>query len=185
MGYDGGVEMTEVDVVQLYGLLRDAGVGLWIDGGWGVDALLGRQTRRHSDLDVVIEARHEGLLQSALRGLGFADKPRDDTSPWNYVLADGAGREVDVHVVTLDERGIGLYGPAERGEMYPASALTGVGTIGGLTVKCIAAADIIKFHTGYSIDENDYHDVMALSARFGIEPPEEFRQFSKKDEEQK
>jgi hypothetical protein len=31
---------------------------LWIDGGWGVDALLGSQTREHGDLDVVIEVRH-------------------------------------------------------------------------------------------------------------------------------
>ena len=32
--------------------LADAGVRFWLAGGWGVDALAGRQTRSHRDLDV-------------------------------------------------------------------------------------------------------------------------------------
>lgn len=30
---------------------------VWLDGGWGVDALLGRQTRPHDDMDIVIEQK--------------------------------------------------------------------------------------------------------------------------------
>ena len=33
---------------------RDAEV--WVGGGWGVDALLGEQTREHSDLDLWLNA---------------------------------------------------------------------------------------------------------------------------------
>ena len=33
--------MTAEDVVALYGLLEELGIEIWIDGGWGVDALLG------------------------------------------------------------------------------------------------------------------------------------------------
>lgn len=32
---------------------RDAEV--WVGGGWGVDALLGEQTRQHSDLDLWLD----------------------------------------------------------------------------------------------------------------------------------
>lgn len=37
------------------------GVPFWVDGGWGVDALLGEQTRSHRDLDLhSITVDHQG-----------------------------------------------------------------------------------------------------------------------------
>jgi len=43
------------DVVELYKYLARNNRKIWLDGGWGVDALLGQQTRLHSDLDIIIE----------------------------------------------------------------------------------------------------------------------------------
>lgn len=37
--------MNSADVVDLYAHLTDLGIEVWLDGGWGVDALLGEQTR--------------------------------------------------------------------------------------------------------------------------------------------
>jgi lincosamide nucleotidyltransferase A/C/D/E len=42
------------------------GINIWIDGGWGVDALLGAQTRPHKDLDIAIEERDVAGLSAAL-----------------------------------------------------------------------------------------------------------------------
>jgi hypothetical protein len=75
---------------------KGQGIDLWLDGGWGVDALLGEQTRLHDDLDIVLEHKHVPTLRHALAGLGFRDIRRDDTRPWNFVLGDGRGLEVDV-----------------------------------------------------------------------------------------
>ncbi len=36
---------------------------------------------------------------------------------------------------------------------------------------------MVKFHTGYNLDESDYLDVKALCQRFGIEMPQEYGQF--------
>ena len=44
------------DVVELYRYLAQNNIKIWLDGGWGVDALLGQQTRLHSDLDIIIES---------------------------------------------------------------------------------------------------------------------------------
>ena len=44
------------DVVTLYRAFAAADAPVWLMGGWGIDALLGRQTRRHHDLDVLVEA---------------------------------------------------------------------------------------------------------------------------------
>lgn len=35
----------------------------------------------------------------------------------------------------------------------------------------------MKFHTGYKLDKNDYHDVKALCQRFGIKMPLEYEAF--------
>ncbi len=34
--------MTSADVIDLYATLENLGIKIWIDGGWAVDALLGK-----------------------------------------------------------------------------------------------------------------------------------------------
>jgi hypothetical protein len=42
------------DVLEILDRLDRAGLTVWLDGGWGIDALLGRHNRPHEDLDLVI-----------------------------------------------------------------------------------------------------------------------------------
>lgn len=167
-----GPHMSARDARRLYELLERAGIEVWIDGGWAVDALLGGPTRPHADLDVALEARGVARLREVLGERGFRELRRDDSSAWNFVLDDGAGLQVDAHAFTFDEHGDGVYGPPENGDVYGADALTGMGVIDGRRVRCISAAWLVRFHTGYRWTEKDVHDVTALCERFGIEPPE-------------
>jgi aminoglycoside-2''-adenylyltransferase len=89
------------------------------------------------------------------------------------------GREVDFHVIVLDDQGNGLYGPTEKGEMYPSASLTGTGSINGRIVRCISPEWMVKFHSGYELREKDFRDVSALCRKFGLELPESFAQFKK------
>jgi lincosamide nucleotidyltransferase A/C/D/E len=130
--------MHAADVIDLNTYLNDLGIEVWLDGGWGVDALLGEQTRSHSDVDIVIQQKDVTKLREALEMQGYKDVPRDDTRAWNFVLGDEGGHLVDVHVITFDFEGNGLYGPPEKGDMYPVGSLTGIGVINGCTVKCIS-----------------------------------------------
>ncbi|TME14211.1 MAG: aminoglycoside nucleotidyltransferase [Chloroflexi bacterium] len=165
--------MTADDVCRFLDLMQDLGIHVWLDGGWAVDACLGSQTRHHADLDIALEKRDLAAVVDALRGRGYTDVPRDDTQPWNFVLGDQAGHEVDFHVIEVAEDGRGIYGPAERGEFYPAAALTGTGTVNDRTVDCISPEWLVKFHTGYQLDAKDRADVSALCERFGIALPNE------------
>ena len=74
-----GACTTLGDVLSVLRLADRAGVRLWIDGGWGVDALLGGQTREHGDLDVAIEVRYLGVFIEALSGHGFNAKAAKGT----------------------------------------------------------------------------------------------------------
>jgi lincosamide nucleotidyltransferase A/C/D/E len=169
--------MTSLDVLDFYRTMTEAGVEVWVDGGWGVDALLGKQTRSHKDLDIAIQEKHVGLLREVLLMRGYREVRLEDARPWNFVLGDESGREIDVHVIVLDDRGNGVYGPAEKGEMYPAASLIGTGTIDGQTVRCISPEWSVKFHSGYELKEKDFRDVSALCKKFGIEFPATYERF--------
>lgn len=173
----GEPEVTAAAVAALLDLLADHDVRVWLDGGWAIDACLGYQTRRHSDLDIVIEDRHLPTAVAVLREHGYRPVPRDGTSPWNFVLADRDGHEVDFDVITIDASGNGIYGPAENGQFYPAEALTGTGMINGRRVDCFSPAWLVVFHTGYEVDADDWADVSALCQRFGIPIPDDYIEF--------
>ncbi|MFI6323784.1 nucleotidyltransferase domain-containing protein [Nonomuraea sp. NPDC050556] len=160
--------MSARDVLQVLGLLEAAGVTVWLDGGWGVDALLGEQTRPHDDLDLAVSAADLDLFNEVMRANGFTMFRED--SAFNFVLADPSDRRVDAHLVDLaTTTADGFHGPA--GLAYPVGSLDGTGTILGQRVACCTAEFQVISHTGYEIDDDDVRDVMALHHRFGIPVP--------------
>jgi hypothetical protein len=64
--------MRSDHVLAVLAELEAAGVAAWIDGGWGIDALLGRQTRPHDDLDLVVAADAVPACRMVLAAGGFA-----------------------------------------------------------------------------------------------------------------
>jgi lincosamide nucleotidyltransferase A/C/D/E len=169
--------MTSVDVLDLYRMISEKRVEIWIDGGWGVDALLGKQTRPHKDLDIAIQEKDVPVLRQALQMRGYEEVKQEGARPWNFVLGDKNAREIDVHVIVLDDSGNGIYGPPEKGEMYPAASLCGTGMIDGRAVRCISPEWAVKFHSGYELKEKDFQDVSALCKKFGIELPPIYEHF--------
>jgi lincosamide nucleotidyltransferase A/C/D/E len=165
-------EMKASDVIDFVRLLEQNRIDVWIDGGWGVDALLGEQTRTRSDLDIAVRHSDAPRVRALLEARGYKDAPRSDTRDCNFVLGDDLGHQVDIHSYEFDSAGNHVYGVA-----YPAESLTGAGSVNGYPVRCISPEWLVKFHTGYEVDENDYRDVRALCQRFGIEMPSEYGKF--------
>ncbi len=171
-------EMSADAVVQLLQLFAQHGIEVVVDGGWGVDALLGQQTRFHADLDIALEHKAVPKLRALLEARGYKDVPRDDTRDCNFVMGDEQGHEVDFHSYTFDAQGTLVFGVE-----YPFDSLTGMGAIQGYAVKCISAKWMVTFHAGYELDENDYQDVSALCERFGIALPAEYERFTRESAE--
>jgi lincosamide nucleotidyltransferase A/C/D/E len=161
--------MDASDVVELLDFLEQSGLVVHVDGGWAVDALLGRQTRSHDDLDIAIPHAQVPLLRRLTRTRAYSEQPRADSWECNFVLADAAGRRLDVHAYTLDTDGKNVGGVP-----YAAEHLTGTGVIEGRPVRCIDPASLVKFHTGYEIDEEDHQDIRLLCERFGLPLPDEY-----------
>jgi Aminoglycoside-2''-adenylyltransferase len=55
--------------------LEGEGIGVRLDGGWGVDALVGDQTRPHADLDLAVDRDELERIQQNLERLGFLVDP--------------------------------------------------------------------------------------------------------------
>ena len=162
--------MAAEELARLLDALDAAGVQVWVDGGWGVDALLGEQTRSHDDLDVVVEMSDVGRLQDVLRQQGYTFQHRE--APLSFELVDPDGRQVDVHPVTFDERGDGIYQMDEgKTWTYPATGLAGIGHIAGRQVRCLTPELQMRVHAGYELTDKDHEEIRLLQERFGVGAP--------------
>lgn len=157
-----GAQMTSSDVLRVVDHLQANGVELYVAGGWGVDALAGRETRRHNDLDVVLHRfdRDEPVASGVLNGLGFPVIERTHEGIWmprRTWLDDKAGHRVDL--VDLDcDRLRDALAPVED----LASLVYTEGTIDGRVVPCLSVAAQRLFHSGYEPRPVDRHDLALL-----------------------
>jgi len=155
-------------VLAVVDLLAAEGIVGWLDGGWGVDALLGEQRREHADLDLVVDAAALGRLLGVLAGDGFA--VLRDELPVAIALRHDDGREVDLHPIELTPDGGGDQqqpGGAPPWHYGPPTT----GRVAGRPVPCCGLDTQLRSHVGYPPDEDDVADMRALAQRFGCPLP--------------
>jgi lincosamide nucleotidyltransferase A/C/D/E len=158
------------DVLAVLDLLAGAGVEAWVDGGWGVDALLGERTRPHSDVDLVVPLPALEPALAALAAAGYARVLRD-WRPTAVAVADPRGCEVDLHLVTPAPGGGGDQALPGGGSFhYPPPV---GGTVGGRAVWCVDAPTQVRTHLGYPPTAKDHTDMRLLRDRLGVQlvPP--------------
>jgi len=160
--------VTADDVLEVLRRLDEAQIDWWVDGGWGVDALLGRETRPHDDLDLAVRRAHVQRLEGA-----FPESRRTrDEWPASFVLIDPAGRQIDIHPIEIDDNGDGWQEHANgRKAQWPREALAGHGTIGGRAVRCTTPEWQIKSHLYAGHDDIDRRDIELLCERFEVARP--------------
>jgi lincosamide nucleotidyltransferase A/C/D/E len=163
-------EMAGDEVVALLEKLDSAGVRVWIDGGWGVDALFAEQLRCHDDLDIVVDIHDVPTTQSVLRSAGYTHQ--EGEAPLSFMMVDPEGRQVDVHPATFDAEGNGRY-QMHDGHMwtYTVEGLAGRGLIDGTPVSCLTPEFQLQVHAGYELTRKDHEEVRLLRERFGVDPP--------------
>ncbi len=159
--------MRADDVIEVIDALEDAGVDVWVDGGWGIDALLGEQTRPHDDIDVLIRMEDVDDAVAALKSLGFV--MMTDELPQGFVLRGPADRRIDFHPVRFQVDGSGAQAQLNAPDwLYSAAGLLGSGLIGGCQVRCLTPEEQVRTHLGYSPEELDRQDMRVLHERFGV-----------------
>ena len=160
-----GCHARQVEAPDLFDLVSafdDMAVDHWLDGGWGVDCLLGSQSRSHGDVDVVLARTDLDRVREMLATRGF--RVIRDWLP-KLALRDDRGREVDLHPVdrTADGGGDQILLDGVAWHYDPPVE----GSIDGQAIRCASAEDQLLMHQGYepgSIDFLDVHKLQSGSA---------------------
>ena len=154
--------MALEEVHDVLSAVAAVGCRYWLEGGWGVDALVGRQTRPHRDVDIDIDAAYESRVLQALHELGY--EIETDWRPNRVELAAPGRGWVDIHPLEIDESGDARQAALGGGwHEFPRSYFT-VGRLGGRTVPCYTVEAQLLFHTGYELRDVDHHDLEVLEA---------------------
>lgn len=151
--------MPSSEVLAVLADLGSARCRVWVGGGWGVDALVGRQTRAHRDLDLAVDAEDEGRAVVAMARRGY--RVETDWRPVRVELVAVTGW-VDLHPVVFDDAGHGVQQGLD-GEVfhYPPDAFT-EGRVDGTAVPCLSCRQQLRFHQGYTPRDVDLHDLRLL-----------------------
>ena len=175
-------------VLHIFRLLEESGVPVWLDGGWGIDALLKRETREHRDLDLIVPVECLNAAELVLGDVGFLKDGHHTEMPARFVLRNSEELQIDIHPVTFKPDGSAEHfyfvEDADAQNLYPfvhsAAGLSGVGMINGRIVRCTTAAEQIRQRVDrrYSpwaqarISANgvsaDLEDIISLQQEFGI-----------------
>ena len=166
--------MTSDEAILLYKWFEENDISIWIDGGWCVDALLGFETRKHDDLDIVVNRKDNLKLYYLLKNKGYEEEKRDDSCEHNYVMRSKGGQLIDIHVFEYNQKGENIYGAP-----YPFGSLTGKGKINGELVNCISAEWMFKFklwanNTNCEPRKKDIIDAQVLSKKYGFKLPSNY-----------
>lgn len=149
------------EVREVLDALDRTKVSHWVGGGWGIDALVGVETRPHRDLDLAVDAEDYDACMATLADLGYTVET--DWLPVRVEVAASGERWVDVHPVRFDARGHGIQGDPEGTHfLYPPAAFA-IGRLGGRAVPCLSANQQELFHSGYELRPQDEHDLRQLA----------------------
>jgi lincosamide nucleotidyltransferase A/C/D/E len=144
--------MSAEDAAAILDRLEGAGLTVWVDGGWAIDAVAGLQTRPHDDLDLVARLEEIPALEREPAGLGY--HRAGGAPPTSFESVDEVGRQVDGHPIAAD----GAYRERDGGIWhYPLAGLQGRGVIGGRPVGCLDVETQLLCHTGYEPLDLDRH----------------------------
>ncbi len=169
--------MEAQDVLDVITVLTEAGVRPTLEGGWGIEALLGEQNRDHSDVDLVIDLRQVKPAVEALAEVGFQVKEHEGIT--SVRLEDSYERVIDLRPVAKDDAGnawMVTRDPAEAEPDFPSESFT-YGWVAGRQVPCLSPDVQVELHRGYEAPDHDREDVVRLGERFHTPIPAEYRRF--------
>lgn len=163
------METAAEEVLRVVDELDAVGIHVGITGGWGVDALLGRQTRPHGDVDLGLRSEAVDEAIDALRRLGY--RITVDRRPARVELRSPTGA-VDLHPIVWDTSGRGIQAGFDDVVIeYPPGSLDTKGVIGGHPVLCGTPELQFAFHASAEPRPVDRHDIRSLAEAFGLDLP--------------
>jgi lincosamide nucleotidyltransferase A/C/D/E len=161
--------MTARNAALVLELLERGEIPTWVAGGWGVDALVGRESRPHGDLDLLISNGASARARECLGDAGFVVSL--DATPTRFEMRNPELGVVDLHPIRFDAGGHPwLELPNGASWVYGRGALDARGTIASRSCRCLSAQEQLRLHEGYELREVDHADIRLLRSLVGVQP---------------
>ncbi len=169
--------MSFQDVLDVAMSLQEEGLNFWFAGGWGIDVLVGFQSRDHLDLDIVIEDfRRDGLrVCQVLSRLGYVHRETRVGGIWMpsvVALSDWAGRRIELLEIDW-ERFVGNAGIVANDESgVTADALRQhaftEAVIFDQKLPCLSRNAQLLFHSHFVLADKQHRDLEILKESAGL-----------------
>ena len=154
--------MPLIQLLRVLDVIESTGCRYWLEGGWGIDALAGGQTRDHRDVDIDFDATRERELIEALELLGYRETIDDRPTRIELVAADGWC--VDLHPLQLGASGDARQQAPDGSWWNFRREWFTTGYIENRRVPCFTAEGQRYFHSGYELRDVDVRDLATLDA---------------------
>ncbi|MET8150377.1 nucleotidyltransferase domain-containing protein [Actinoplanes sp. NPDC049668] len=164
---------AELQLHAIAEIVRVAGAGLWLRGGWAMDFYLGEVTRPHLDIDFFCRDTDADRIVAALRGLGYREVPGGAPAGLQHDLETPTGLDVQVALFGEDaDRCPTVPAGPYAGTRWPADLLAGPpGRIGAVSCPIVSPRAQIEIKEmmpvwvpGLARREKDRRDVAVLRA---------------------
>lgn len=150
---------TKENLIDVLDLLDNLRIKYWIDGGWGIDILLGKQNREHRDIDVDFDGQFTKVLLDALKEKGY--EITTDWSPTRIELYHPELGYIDIHPLIIHEDGSAKQADLQGWYYFEATWFTSA-LFENRVIPCISAKAQKLFHSGYELREVDRIDMKNL-----------------------
>lgn len=159
--------VTQDDLLTVLALLDRTNIRYWLDGGWGVDVLAGKQTRAHRDIDINFDSRCTKKLLAVLKEYGY--EITTDQSPVRVELYHAELGFIDIHPFVLGDGGTAKQANPQGGFYEFEADLFDCAEFHGRTVPCVSVKGQKLFHSGYELRDVDKRDIKVLEQLSGCE----------------
>lgn len=152
--------VSKTDLFEVLDLIESMQIAYWLDGGWGVDVLVGKQTREHRDVDLDFDSRYTDQLLTALEADGY--EITTDQRPVRIELYHTGRSYLDIHPFVLGEHGTARQADLKGGWYEFEADFFGKAEFSGRWIPCISLKGQRIFHSGYEPRTVDLHDIKLL-----------------------
>ncbi len=150
------------NLMEVLNFLDGLKIKYWIDGGWGIDILLGKQNRVHRDIDVDFDGKFTDILLDALNVKGYTIIT--DWRPSRIELYHPELGYIDIHPLIISEDGSAKQAGLNddwydfKAEWFSSALFE------ERIIPCISAEAQKLFHSGYELREVDKIDLKNLAS---------------------
>lgn len=154
---------TLSDLFMILNHLESAHIPYWVEGGWGVDILIGKQTRPHRDIDIDFDGEYEEVLLESLQKKGY--QITNDLRPTRIELYHPQRGYLDLHPLIIGADGTIRQDSLDGGWYQFDPKWFSSSLFEGRMIPCYSYEAQQLFHTGYPLREVDRIDLENLSVR--------------------